>query len=193
MKMIVGLGNPGRRYQNTRHNIGFMVMDRIFQSVPAQQRGTWRFEHEAETSDVHWQSGKVKLVKPQTFMNLSGISVAALLRYYKLGSEECMVICDDVNLPLGSLRLRPEGSGGGHNGLASVIQHLGTENFARLRLGVGPAPEELALEDFVLQQVSPEGIRSWQDQVEDAVKACSMWLSEGIDKAMNVFNKRHTE
>lgn len=150
MKLIAGLGNPGKKYEHTRHNAGFMALDAI-----AAANGFPPFskteKHRAEWSEGMIAKEKTILLKPQTFMNLSGESVRSVMDFYRLKPEDLMVIHDDADLPLGTVRIRPNGSSGGHNGLKSLIAHLGTENFTRIRIGIGrPENPEIPLEDYVL-------------------------------------------
>ncbi len=187
MKMIVGLGNPGSKYENTRHNVGFHVLDLLEKELNIRiyiNRGG------GLTGQGFFGSEKILLVKPLTFMNLSGECVGPLASYYKLPPEEILVICDDVNLPLGQLRIREKGSAGGHNGLKDIIRHLGSDAFPRLRLGVGPQPEGLDLVDFVLMQFTAEEKSRCTEAEERAARAARMWLEQGTAAAMNAFNQR---
>ncbi len=187
MKMIVGLGNPGSKYENTRHNMGFHVLDLLEKELNIRiyiNRGG------GLTGQGFFGSEKILLVKPLTFMNLSGECVGPLASYYKLPPEEILVICDDVNLPLGQLRIREKGSAGGHNGLKDIIRHLGSDAFPRLRLGVGPQPEGLDLVDFVLMQFTAEEKSRCTEAEERAARAARMWLEQGTAAAMNAFNQR---
>ena len=187
MKMIVGLGNPSSKYENTRHNMGFHVLDLLEKELNIRvyiNRGG------GLTGQGFFGSEKILLVKPLTFMNLSGECVGPLASYYKLPPEDILVICDDVNLPLGQLRIREKGSAGGHNGLKDIIRHLGSDAFPRLRLGVGPQPEGLDLVDFVLMQFSAEEKSRCTEAEERAARAARMWLEQGTAAAMNAFNQR---
>ena len=187
MKMIVGLGNPGSKYENTRHNMGVHVLDLLEKELNIRvyiNRGG------GLTGQGFFGSEKILLVKPLTFMNLSGECVGPLASYYKLPPEEILVICDDVNLPLGQLRIREKGSAGGHNGLKDIIRHLGSDAFPRLRIGVGPPPEGLDLVDFVLMQFSAEEKSRCAEAEERAARAARMWLEQGTAAAMNAFNQR---
>ena len=145
MKVVVGLGNPGKRYDRTRHNVGYAVVDILAAGTKA---GKAQNRFQARLVELAEDAGKVLLVKPETFMNLSGQSVRQVLDFYKLPLEDLLVVCDDINLPLGKLRFRARGSHGGHNGLRNIQEHLGTTEYSRLRLGVG-APDEDAV-DHVL-------------------------------------------
>ncbi len=186
-KLIVGLGNPGKEYDDTRHNIGFAVIDAF-----ARQRGiaVTKRDHQALTGDGSMGETRVFLMKPQTFMNLSGQAVASFLRMKPLDTADILVVTDDIALPLGKLRLRAEGSAGGHNGLKSLIAHLHGQAFPRLRFGVG-APRDPSVQiDFVLGRFG-RGERAEVDEgIARSIAALEMWLSEGIQPAMNTFNRQ---
>ncbi|MBD3169647.1 MAG: aminoacyl-tRNA hydrolase [candidate division Zixibacteria bacterium] len=153
ISVIVGLGNPGGKYVQTRHNIGFRILDRLAADKPVSFKGG---SPDYEIADFRVKSRNIRLIKPMTYMNNSGIAVAHIVRYYKIAPEEILVVCDDVNLPLGKIRVRSGGSDGGHNGLKSIIENLDDRDFPRVRIGVGPQPEKMALEDFVLAKFSQE-------------------------------------
>jgi PTH1 family peptidyl-tRNA hydrolase len=189
MKLIAGLGNPGRQYSGTRHNIGFEVIDELaarhevsFEAAPADaMMGKWR--RGASPSDV------VLLVKPLTFMNLSGVAVGQLMRYFKIGVQDIIVICDDVALPLGRLRVRGSGSEGGHNGLRSMTEQLGTMDYPRLRVGVGRGDARRDLADHVLGGFTKDEQPGVHDAVARAADAAECWMLDGLAKTMNVFNR----
>ncbi len=184
-KLIVGLGNPGKEYERTRHNIGFAVVDAF-----ARQHGivVTKRDGQALVGDGRVGEARVFLMKPQTFMNLSGQPVAAFLRQKPLALADILVVTDDIALPVGKLRLRAEGSAGGHNGLKSLIAHLHGQAFPRLRFGVG-APRDPSVQiDFVLGQFSRAEQREVDETTERAVEALEVWLAEGIERAMNQFN-----
>jgi PTH1 family peptidyl-tRNA hydrolase len=183
MKVIVGLGNPGREYAGTRHNVGYAVVDLLSGSSRAG-RAQERFQ--AAVVELAEDAGKVLLVKPLTFMNLSGQSVRELLDFYKVPLEELLVVCDDINLPLGKLRFRARGSHGGHNGLRNIQQHLGTSEYARLRLGVG-APDDTAV-DHVLGRFRASEVPVIKDAIALAAQAAAVWIDKGIDECMNRYN-----
>ena len=186
-KLIVGLGNPGKEYENTRHNIGFAVIDAF-----ARQHGiaVTKREHQALIGESRIGDTRVFLMKPQTFMNLSGQAVAAFLRMKPLEFADILVVTDDIALPLGKLRLRADGSAGGHNGLKSLIAHLHGQGFPRLRFGVG-APRDASVQiDFVLSRFGRSEQRDVDDGIEQAVAALDLWLSDGIQPAMNRFNQK---
>jgi len=184
-KLIVGLGNPGKEYERTRHNIGFAVVDAF-----ARQHGivVTKRDGQALVGDGRVGDARVFLMKPQTFMNLSGQSVAHFLRQKPLALTDILVVTDDIALPVGRLRLRADGSAGGHNGLKSLIAHLHGPGFPRLRFGVG-APRDPSVQiDFVLGQFSRAEQREVDETTERAVEALEVWLAEGIERAMNQFN-----
>ena len=184
MKLIVGLGNPGPQYAQTRHNVGFMVIDEFLRRCP-QTKMHRKFAGLFCRALIDDQP--VGLLKPTTSMNLSGIAVAKAMKFYKLATHTLLVVADDLALPPGKLRLRRCGSSGGHKGLASVAQQLATDDFARLRIGIGPSdlPDPA---DYVLSKFSDQ---QWPDiakAIDRAVDALSCWLIQGIDAAMNKFN-----
>jgi len=187
LKLVVGLGNPGKQYEKTKHNIGFMVVDAIADSVP---HTPWREEQRAEVCSITVAGEKVLLVKPQTFMNVSGESVGPLMRYYKIDPSDVYCIYDDMDLPVGKLRIRLNGSSGGHNGIKSLISHLGTENFPRFRVGIGRPLPQWTVIDHVLAPFSEESQEKVQKGIKDTVKAVLGTLEVGIDKGMNQFNPK---
>lgn len=183
-RLIVGLGNPGRRYRRTRHNLGFMVIDEL------ARRWGLRLRSSRCNSLVAERDGAV-LAQPQTYMNRSGYAIRCLLDHFSWPPENALVVYDDVALPFGRLRLRPTGSPGGHRGMESVVNNLRTEAVPRLRLGVGPVDgsvAEGALVDYVLGVLSREEKAAAEEMVQRAASACEIWLSEGVDAAMNQFN-----
>lgn len=185
MKLLVGLGNPGPQYRDTRHNAGFMVADALAARWGVDQ---WREQHRALTASVRVGAEAVLLAKPMTFMNLSGEAVAGLARFYRVEPADVLVIVDEVALPLGRLRARPEGSAGGHNGLKSVIQHLGTTAFPRLRVGVGRGDARRDLADHVLGRFEPSERAEVEAAVLRAAEAAETFVSDGIGRVMNAFN-----
>lgn len=184
MRLIVGLGNPGPQYEETRHNVGFMVIDQLIRRWPPQKR---QEKFAAVFIRVLIEDRPVGLLKPTTFVNGSGIAVAKAMKFYKLDSNSLLVVADDMALPPGRLRLRRAGSAGGHNGLASVSRHLATEDFARLRIGIGPSnlPDPA---DYVLSKFSNQEWPNITAAIDRAVEAVSCWLLDGTDVAMNRFN-----
>lgn len=190
MYVIAGLGNPGAKYENTRHNIGFMVIDAIAEKnhISVKEK-----KHKALIGKGMLGGGKVLLVKPQTFMNLSGESVREIIDYYKIEEKtELIVISDDVSLAPGALRIRKKGSAGGHNGLKNIIQHLGHDEFQRVRLGVGENPSGFDLADYVLGHFDEDDKVLIAESVELAAEAVEVMIAEGADRAMNQFNKKGT-
>lgn len=185
MKLVVGLGNPGRQYAGTRHNIGFEVLD----LMAARHRLEWG-SAPAEALLAKWREAAALLAKPLTFMNLSGQAVGDLLRFYKIGPEDLLVVVDDVNLELGRLRARPSGSAGGHNGLKSIIGLLGTGGFARLRVGVGRGDARRNLSDHVLSTFDPAEREEVVAAVGRAADAADLFVAEGMPAVMNRYNRK---
>jgi peptidyl-tRNA hydrolase, PTH1 family len=185
MKLIVGLGNPGRRYAGTRHNVGFDVVD----AIAERNRLEWE-SAPAEAITARWRAMNVMLAKPLTFMNLSGGAIVDLLQFYKIDRSDLLVVVDDINLELARLRARPEGSAGGHNGLKSVIAQLGTEEFARLRVGVGRGDARRELSDHVLATFDADERPIAAETVSRAADAVELFVTEGIMSVMNRFNRK---
>ena len=186
MYLIVGLGNPTKQYEKTRHNIGFDVIDAL---ADKYNISVTEKKHKALCGRGVIEGQKVVLAKPQTFMNLSGESVVELLNYYKMDPEtEMIVIYDDISLDVGQLRIRKKGSAGGHNGMKSIIARLGTEEFPRVRIGVGEKPAGWDLADYVLGRFGKEELPIMREAVGNAAKACSLIMKEGIETAMNRCN-----
>jgi PTH1 family peptidyl-tRNA hydrolase len=185
MKIIVGLGNPGFTYRRTRHNLGFMVVAAL-----ARHRGIRFRRGRFQSTQAEGRIGRehVLLVRPQTFMNRSGACVAALARHFDCPFEDLLVICDDVNLDIGKLRLRRSGSAGGHKGLQSVIDHLRSRQFPRLRLGVGQPPEGIDMMSYVLSPFRRSDRTTVKDLIPRAAQAAEAWVYYGLDEAMNRFN-----
>ena len=184
--LIVGLGNPGEKYERTRHNVGFLVVDTLAEEldIPVQ-----KLKHRALTNTARVGGRKALLMKPVTFMNLSGEAVRPAADFYHVPPERVLVISDDTALPLGKLRLRKGGSAGGHNGLKSIIQHLGTDQFPRIRLGVGEKPHpDYDMADWVLGKFQGEDQKIMDEAVKRAADAVECLLKEGTDRAMNRFN-----
>ncbi|MBI2891466.1 MAG: aminoacyl-tRNA hydrolase [Nitrospirae bacterium] len=186
MWVIVGLGNPGRKYERTRHNVGFGVADSIATGAGGRFR---RDTHGDLTARVEWEGERILLVKPQTFMNLSGPAVA---RAAPPESERLVVVCDDLNLPLGNVRLREGGSDGGHKGLRSIIETLGSDRFIRLRVGLGRPPEGEEAAEFVLRSFDRGESEAIGQAVARAVECLRVLLARGLAAAMNDFNRRAT-
>ena len=185
MVMIVGLGNPGTKYAATRHNIGFDAITWLGDQYDIRLRDKEGF---AITGKGRIEGQPVLLVQPQTYMNESGRSVRALKDYYKLSEEEIIILCDDINLEVGQVRVRAKGSAGGHNGLKSIIAHLGTEQFTRIRIGVGAKPEYGDLVHHVLGRFAKEEEAILRDVLELAGKAVTLAITEDVNAAMNAVN-----
>ncbi len=190
MKLIVGLGNPGSQYAETRHNVGFAVLDRLARRWAPGETARSKFHGVLLEGTCH--SERVLLLKPTTFMNRSGLSVSEALRFYKLDpAESLLVIVDDVALSCGLLRLRAEGGAGGHNGLTDIEQQLATSGYPRLRIGIDP-PGEIPQKDYVLGRFRPEQKEALEPALEEAVDASACWVAYGCKEAMNRFNRRQS-
>ena len=186
MKLIAGLGNPGSQYEYTRHNIGFMAVDKIAKEflIPME----FEKKHKAIVGKGMMGNEKVLLVKPQTYMNLSGESIRSLADYYNMDPEDMIIIFDDISLDVGQLRIRKKGSAGGHNGIKSIIAHLGTNEFPRIKIGVGERLPGQDLADHVLARFPKAQSKDVEKAVEDACEAAFLMVKEDIDKAMNQYN-----
>lgn len=188
MIIIAGLGNPGKEYVNTRHNVGFMAIDALASKYGIDVNEK---KHKAIIGKGTINGQKVILAKPQTFMNLSGESLRELVDYYKPEVEtQVIVVYDDITLDVGGIRVRKKGSAGGHNGMKSIIAHLGTENFQRVRVGIGEKPARMDLADWVLSRFSKEDLTILEDSLGEAVDAVTMLTEGGIDEAMNKYNRK---
>jgi PTH1 family peptidyl-tRNA hydrolase len=185
MKLVVGLGNPGRKYQATRHNIGFEVLAEV---AARHHAGKPKAGFQGEIAEVNLEGVKTLLLWPQTFMNLSGGSVLSARDFYKIANEDVLIVSDDFNLPLAKLRFRSAGSAGGQKGLEDVIRRLGTDQIARLRIGVGPLPPNYDAADFVLSKFRKEELPEIQPAVWRAADAVVDWAREGIECCMNRYN-----
>ena len=188
MHIIVGLGNPTDKYQATRHNIGWDAITRLSDDyrIPLNTK-----RHKAICGNGFIEGEKVVLAQPVTYMNLSGESVRELVDFYKVSQEEVIVICDDINLEAGQLRIRKKGSAGGHNGIKSIIEHLGTREFPRIRIGVGDKPEDWDLADYVLSRFPAEEQAAIRDALKNTSDACRTILTSGIDAAINLYNRKN--
>ncbi len=187
MKIIVGLGNPGAKYENTRHNAGFKVLDKLANRSNIVFSNETKFK--AQIAKCIINNEQTILVKPQTFMNLSGESVALILNYFKTDFSEILVVFDDISLDLGTLRFRANGSDGGHNGIKSIIKSLGGEkNFARLKVGIGPQPPFMPSEKFVLGEFTTQEKELLEDTTKTAADAVECFLKLGLTEAQNKFN-----
>ena len=188
MYLIVGLGNPGKQYENTRHNVGFDAVDLLVDEYRVPSSGK---QHKAMYGKGVIAGQKVILAKPLTYMNLSGESVRALVDYYKIDpEEELIVIYDDISLEPGKIRIRKKGSAGGHNGIKNIIAQLGTQNFQRIKVGVGEKPKGWDLADYVLGHFSKEDQAKMDEAFKDAADAAEMILDKGMDAAMNHYNMK---
>ncbi|MCI8995522.1 MAG: aminoacyl-tRNA hydrolase [Lachnospiraceae bacterium] len=188
MYIIAGLGNPTKKYEHTRHNVGFDVMERIAGKYNIEMN---QKKHKAVCGTGYIGGQKVLLMKPQTFMNLSGTSVREAVEFYKLDPEEALiVIYDDVNLEPGSIRIRKKGSAGGHNGIKDLIANLGTQEFARIRVGVGGKPEDFDLVDYVLGHFGKEDRALVEEAMDQAAAAVEDMVQGNTDRAMNLYNKK---
>ena len=187
MRIIVGLGNPGEKYRLTRHNVGFDIIDLFRQQL---RTGTTKHQHFALVTRCQLQGEKLILVKPQTFMNSSGRAVAALVSRYGVAVEDLYVVYDDLNLDLGMIRIKRKGSAGGHKGVKSIIDALGTDSFPRLRVGIGAPPPGTDALNHVLSRFSDQELEQIAEAKHDAVEALRVMILEGIDQAMNRFNLR---
>jgi PTH1 family peptidyl-tRNA hydrolase len=189
MKLIIGLGNPGKKYERTRHNAGFIAV-RAFSAAHGEVFLDWKEKFNAEICEGRIGREKIVLLLPQTFMNLSGDSVAAAAAFWKVSPEDVMVAYDDVDIPLGKIRIRAEGSAGGHNGIKSLIERLGTKSFPRIRIGVGTElSKDIPSEDWVLGKFAKDEEAPLRAVVETTVHALDEWLSGGLAAAQNKYGK----
>ena len=185
MKMIVGLGNPGQKYVGSRHNVGFDV---IAELANRYEVGRPKAKFNGEFAETIIKQEKVVLVCPLTFMNLSGQCVRAAVDFFKLDLDDLLIICDDFNLALGRIRIRPSGSAGGQNGLDDIVNRLGSRQIARLRLGIGNPPPEWEVANYVLGKFNEEDRQTIGTAVKRSADACETWVSQGVSAAMNQFN-----
>ncbi len=185
MKLIVGLGNPGRKYELTRHNVGFIVAEKIAVLCGA---GTPKIKFEGELAESSIGGDKVNILCPHTYMNASGQSVRKAIDFYKLDLNDILVICDDLNLAGGRLRIRSSGSAGGQNGIKDIIRHLGSESFPRLRVGIGRPPEGWTVTDYVLGKFTKTEQEAFEAATTRAAHAAISFVTDGIDQAMSRFN-----
>jgi PTH1 family peptidyl-tRNA hydrolase len=187
LHLIVGLGNPGAEYARTRHNAGFLVVEEL------ARRGTanWNLERKfnARIAKRDLPGRKVLLAEPQTFMNASGEAIGALLNFYRVSNAQLLVIVDDADLPLGEIRLRPKGSGGGHHGLESIEQHIGSQNYARLKIGIGRTKDgRREITNYVLGKFNADEKKLLEKVLQRAADQAECWVADGMEKAMNRFN-----
>lgn len=184
--LIVGLGNPGGKYEITRHNAGFLCADLFAESMNTEIK---RLKYHALTAEVNIDGHRCLLMKPQTFMNNSGEAVAEAAKFYKIPAEKVIVMFDDISLPIGKLRVRRKGSAGGHNGIKSIISHLGSENFPRVKIGVGAKPHpDYDLADWVLASFKKEDFPALKEAMVNAGEAVKLIVNGNTDKAMNLYN-----
>lgn len=186
IKMIVGLGNPGKKYETTRHNIGFLVLDEIYKACEVKST---QEKFKASLAQVKYKDNSLILLKPQTYMNLSGEAVVAVAKYFKIEPSEILVICDDLDLPVGKIRLREKGSSGGQKGLHNIIQLLSTQNIARIRFGIGKNPL-IETADYVLGQFEKENIELVKSSITQAKDAALLAVEKDFVTAMNLYNKK---
>lgn len=187
--LIVGLGNPGRQYRETRHNVGFMTLDRLAARLNLVYS---RVQFRALVIDSRYQGSRLLLAKPQTYMNESGQAVGALVKFYKIHLENLLVVHDDVDLPLGTLRIRPGGGSAGQKGVESIIDRLGTQDFPRLRIGVNRPPGQMLAAAYVLQEFSRVEVDVLTLALDRAVEAVLAFVTQGLDKTMNQYNGQLT-
>ena len=183
--MIAGLGNPGNEYKNNRHNIGFMLLN-LF--AERQREEFSRIESNALVTKTNYGNKRILLVKPQGFMNRSGQAIGSLVKYYKIPHEQILIVYDDVDIALGQIRIRPFGGSGGHKGISSIIDRLGTDNFPRMRLGIGRPPGKKNAAAFVLQDFSTSEVETVEFMLVRAMDGLDEYLTNGIESAMNKFN-----
>lgn len=191
MKLIAGLGNPGRFYTDSRHNIGFSVIKALGKSYKILLKKDSHTFSLSGKGSVDNQA--VILALPLTYMNLSGIALSALLKKYKIDLEDLLIICDDLDLELGSIKIKPGGSSAGHRGLGSIINSLGTQGFARLRIGIGRPSQDKDPADYVLSAFSRKEKQELSQIIEKACDCCRLWVDRGIAESMNIFNRRSRE
>jgi peptidyl-tRNA hydrolase, PTH1 family len=183
--LLIGLGNPGREYRDNRHNLGFMVIDRLI--VRLNARGM-KVQSKAIVTTATYEERKLILAKPQTYMNLSGQSAQGLLNFYKIPVENMLIAHDDLDIPFGTIRIRPGGGPGGQKGMASTIERLGTKDFPRLRIGIGRPPGRMDPAAYVLQDFSRDEMKTLSEIVDRAAEAALTFVVEGLNKAMNKYN-----
>jgi len=186
MKLIVGLGNPGRKYESTRHNVGFNVLDVVAKRCAADVA---KDKFDGRVADATIAGQRTLFLWPHTLMNRSGRSVLGAVNFYQVPPSDLLVVCDDFNLPLGTLRFRSQGSAGGQKGLQDIIQRLATEQFSRLRLGIGPVPDAWDPADFVLGRFTANERSLIEETIERSADGVECWVAEGIEASMNRFNK----
>lgn len=184
MKLIVGLGNPGSKYEDTRHNVGFLAIDQIAEKYQVQVN---KLKCKAQVGEFRL-SEKIILAKPQTFMNNSGESVRELVDYYKIDLKDLIIIYDDIDIPFSTIRVKGKGSSGSHNGMRSIVKHLGQEKFPRVRISIGQKPEYMDLADFVLSKFTSKEIPTVEREIQAAAEASLEIAEKSVDSAMNIYN-----
>ncbi|MFN3967001.1 MAG: aminoacyl-tRNA hydrolase [Endomicrobiia bacterium] len=185
LMLVVGIGNPGENYKFTRHNIGFRVLDRFAKKLSVE------FKYSKELNSEIIKKGNFVLIKPHTFVNLSGIATSSAVSKYSISIQNLLVVCDDFSLLLGKLKLKLKGSSGGHKGLESIIKELGTEEFPRLRLGIGPVPEGVDPKEFVLSKFESSEEKIVEEMIEKAVQSIEKIIEIGIEKTMEFVNRKN--
>jgi len=183
--LIAGLGNPGKEYRQSRHNVGFMVIDHLAEDLETPIK---RVKFKAMIGIGTFENKQVILAKPQTYMNASGESIAPLLRYFKVPLENFIVVHDDLDIPFGNLRIRPSGGTSGQKGMKSIVEKLGSQDFPRMRMGIGRPPGRMDPVDYVLQSFTPDQVPIMEEVLDQAVKALKTFILDGLDKAMNTYN-----
>lgn len=186
MKLVIGLGNPGRQYEYTRHNVGFWAAERLARKLGTGFQQKKQFK--AEISEGRLGSEQIIIIRPQTYMNLSGLAVASITGFYKLDTADMIVVHDDLDLPVGRIRLRKGGSAGGHNGIKSIIERIGSDEFIRVKIGIGRPPMNIPVVDYVLQRSQPEDEKVLSEQCDKAVDAICTIIIDGLNAGMNKFN-----
>ena len=189
--LVVGLGNPGQKYANTRHNMGFLTVDLLAEEAGVQLN---KVKFKSAYNILRFAGARCLVMKPQTYMNLSGEAVREAAQFYKIPPERVLVIYDDVSLPVGKLRVRPSGSAGGHNGIKNIIAHLGTQEFPRVKVGIGAKPPRMDLADYVLSRFGSGEQKLMDEAFQEAAQAVAAMLTDGPERAMNHYNtKKKTE
>ena len=188
--LIVGLGNPGQKYEHTRHNMGFLTVDLLAEQLNVKLN---KVKFKSAYNIVRFGGQKCLVMKPQTYMNLSGEAVHEAAQFYKIPADHVLVIYDDVSLPVGKLRVRPTGSAGGHNGIKDIIAHLGTQEFQRIRVGVGEKPKDYDLAAYVLGHFAAEDRKKVEEAIAQAADAVGLMVQDRADEAMNLYNKKKHE
>ncbi len=187
MKIIAGLGNPGSEYEKTKHNVGFMFVDALAEKLGVTD---WKDKFDAKIGETRIGVEKVLLVKPQTYMNESGQAIGPLMNFYKLDAEDLIVVHDDMDIPAGTIRIRKKGSAGGHNGIKSVLAHVGDEHFARVRIGIGRPLPGWTVVNHVLAPFVPEDVTKIEEAIQYLLPAVECIVTDDVDKAMNQYNPK---